>query len=126
MQAIHAENVTWEAKERGVREAELFAVNHGTEETRIDLVEIPPGSFIPAHRHSQRQEFFTILLSAGAQLQIGDRIFRPTAGQVFHREPGDIMALTNDTPHPFRYSVTRFRFRATDIEWLAATEGADK
>ena len=37
-----------------------------------------------------------------------------------------IMALTNDTPHPFRYSVTRFRFRATDIEWIAATEGADK
>jgi quercetin dioxygenase-like cupin family protein len=122
MQAIHVENVHWKSKERGVREAEVFVETHGSEETRIDLVEVPPGSYIPAHRHRQRQEFFTILHSAGAQLQIGDRIFRPTAGQVFHREPEDIMALTNDTPHPFRYTVTRFKYQLSDIEWLAGSE----
>jgi quercetin dioxygenase-like cupin family protein len=124
MQAIHVENVSWTTKDRGVREAQVFAESHGSEETRIDLVEVPPGSYIPAHRHRQRREFLTILHSAGAQLQLGDRIFRPTAGQVFHREPEDVMALTNDTPHPFRYSVTRFQYLASDIEWLASSEAA--
>lgn len=124
MQAIHAENVNWKVAERGVKEAEVFIETHGSEETRIDMVEIPPGGYIPAHRHSQRREFLTILQSAGAQLQVGERIFRPTAGQVFHREPGDILALTNDTPHPFRYTVTRFRHQAADIEWLASSEAA--
>jgi quercetin dioxygenase-like cupin family protein len=123
MQALHVENVNWKSKERGVREAELFAETHGSEETRIDLVEVPPGGYIPAHRHSQCREFLTILLSAGAQLRIGNRVFRPTAGQVFHREPEDVMALTNDTPHPFRYTATRFRFQASDIEWLPVEAG---
>lgn len=118
MQAIHAENVSWETRDRGVKEAELFAQSHGDEQVRIDLVEVPPGSYIPSHTHSQRREFFTILLSAGAQIRLGERVFRPTAGQVFHREPGDVFALTNDTPHPFRYTVTRFGFVSTDIEWL--------
>lgn len=124
MQAIHAESVNWKDKERGVREAELFAVSHGDEETRIDMVEVPAGSYIPAHRHAQRSEFFTILLSAGAQLRIGDRVFRPTAGQVFHREPEEVMALTNDSPHVFRYTVTRFRYQSSDIEWLPAQDAA--
>ena len=122
MQEIHAENVNWKATEHGVREGEVFAEAHGSEETRIDMVEVPPGGYIPAHRHSQRREFFTILQSAGAQIRIGERTFRPTAGQVFHREPGDVMALTNDTPHPFRYTVTRFKYLASDVEWLATSE----
>lgn len=124
MQAIHVENVSWKESERGVREAELFAETQGTAETRIDMIEVPAGSFIPAHRHTQRREIVTILHSAGAQLQIGDRIFRPIAGQLFHREPGDVMALTNDTPHPFRFSLTRFGYLASDIEWMAGAEAA--
>lgn len=118
MQAIHADNVTWKTKSRGVREAVVFRTSSGSDETRIDMVEVPAGGYIPPHRHSGRREFITILLSAGAQLQIGDRIFRPIAGQVFHREPGDILALTNDSHHPFRYSVVRFGYEASDIEWL--------
>lgn len=118
MQAIHAENVTWKAQARGVREAKIYSATHGSDETRIDMVEVPAGSYIPPHRHSSRTEFITILSSAGAQLQIGDRIFRPIAGQVFHREPGDILALTNDSQHPFCYSVVRFRYEASDIEHL--------
>lgn len=124
MQALHAENVNWKSLEHGVRTAELFVERHGDQETRIDLVEVPAGGYIPAHRHQQRIEFLTVLLSAGAQMQIGERIFRPTAGQVFHREPGDLLALTNDTPHPFRYSVTRFQFVASDLEWVARDEVA--
>lgn len=118
MQAVHVENVEWKNLDRGVREAELFVETHGSSQTRVDLVEVPPGGYIPAHRHSQRREMITILHSAGAQIQLGERIFRPTAGQIFHREPGDVMALTNDTPHPFRYSLTRFGYQASDIEWL--------
>lgn len=118
MQAIHAENVSWKSKERGVREAKIFSTFHGSEETRIDFVEVPAGAYIPAHRHSARREFITILQSAGAQLQIGERIFRPVAGQVFHREPGDVLALTNDSQHPFRYSVVRFGYESSDIEVL--------
>ena len=72
-----------------------------------------PANTLPCSNHER---------GAGAQIQIGDRIFRPTAGQVFHREPGDILALTNDTPHPFRYSVTRFGYQAADIEWLNGGE----
>lgn len=118
MQAIHAENVNWKSHDRGVREAKIFSAVHGSEETRIDMVEVPAGAYIPAHRHSSRREFITILLSAGAQLQIGERVFRPIAGQVFHREPGDVLALTNDSQHPFRYSVVRFGYESSDIEFL--------
>jgi quercetin dioxygenase-like cupin family protein len=118
MKAIHADNVTWKAEARGVREAKIYSAIHASEETRIDMVEVPAGSYIPPHRHSARTEFITILASAGAQLQIGERIFRPIAGQVFHREPGDILALTNDSQHPFCYSVVRFRYEASDVEHL--------
>ena len=124
MQAIHSENVSWVSKDNGVREAELIAQTNGAEQVRIDLVEVLPGGYIPAHKHAKRQEFFTILLSAGAQIQLGDRIFRPTAGQVFQRDQGDIFALTNDSPHPFRYTVTRFGFDSSDVEWLSQTESS--
>ena len=124
MQAIHADNVNWKSQSRGVREAKIFSKYNGSEETRIDIVEVPAGGYIPPHRHSSRREFITILLSAGAQLQIGDRVFRPIAGQVFHREPEDILALTNDSHHPFRYSVVRFGFEASDIEWLNEEDAA--
>lgn len=122
MQTIHAENVNWTQGERGVKEAEIFMVAQEAEDTRIDLVEVAPGGYIPPHRHQRRREFITVLLSAGAQMQIGDRIFRPTAGQVFHREPQDILALTNDTEHPIRYSVTRFRYQENDVEWISDDE----
>ena len=118
MQSIHADNVNWKSTKRGVREAKIFSAFHGSDETRIDLVEVPAGSYIPPHRHSFRREFITILVSAGAQMQIGDRIFRPIAGQVFHREPEDILAVTNDSHHPFQYSVVRFGFEPTDIVWM--------
>jgi quercetin dioxygenase-like cupin family protein len=125
MQAIHADNVNWKSRSRGVREAKIYSAHHGTDETRIDMVEVPAGGYIPPHRHSSRREFITILLSAGAQLQIGDRIFRPIAGQVFHREPEEILALTNDSHHPFRYSVVRFGYEPSDIEWLNEADGVE-
>jgi quercetin dioxygenase-like cupin family protein len=124
MQAIHAENISWTPQERGIREAVIFSDPHGTEQTRVVMMEIPPGAYLPAHRHNLRREFLTIVYSAGAQVRLGERIFRPTAGQVFHREPGDVLALTNDTPHPFRYTVTQFRYQASDLEWLAGDEVA--
>ena len=122
MQALHEDNLSWESGERGVREAEVFSIGQGQDETRIDIVEVPSGGFIPAHRHSRRREFITILLSAGAQMQIGERVFRPTAGQVFHREPQEILAITNDSHHPLRYSVARFSYSKTDVEWMTKTE----
>ena len=118
MQAIHADNVNWKSRGRGVREAKIFSSINGSDETRIDIVEVPAGGYIPPHRHSSRREFITILLSAGAQLQVGDRVFRPVAGQVFHREPEEVMALTNDSHHPFRFSVVTFGYDKSDIEWL--------
>jgi len=122
MQPIHSENVSWKARKRGVREAEIYSAIHGSDETRIDMIEVPAGGYIPPHRHSSRTEFITILSSAGAQLQIGDRIFRPIAGQVFQREPGDVLALTNDSQHPFCYSVVRFGFESSDVEFLTSQE----
>ena len=123
MQVIHADNVEWKSKEQGVREAKIFSTAHGSQETRIDIVEVPSGGYIPPHRHSSRQEFITVLLSAGAQVRIGERIFRPLAGQMFHREPGEVLALTNDSEHPFRYSVTSFGYESSDIEFLDAPAG---
>ncbi len=123
MQPIHSENVSWKARKRGVREAQIYSAIHGSDETRIDMIEVPAGGYIPPHRHSSRTEFITILASAGAQLQIGERIFRPIAGQVFQREPGDVLALTNDSQHPFCYSVVRFRFESSDVEYLNSPEG---
>jgi len=35
------------------------------------------------------------------------------------------MALTNDSHHPFQYSVVRFGFEASDIEWLNADDGIE-
>lgn len=122
MQPIHSENVSWKARKRGVREAQIYSAIHGSDETRIDMIEVPAGGYIPPHRHSSRTEFITILASAGAQLQIGERIFRPIAGQVFQREPGDVLALTNDSQHPFCYSVVRFRFESSDVEYLNSPE----
>ena len=118
MQAIHADNVNWKSRGRGVREAKIYSSISGSDETRIDIVEVPAGGYVPPHRHSSRREFITILTSAGAQLQIGERVFRPVAGQVFHREPEDVMALTNDSHHPFRFSVVSFGYDKSDIEWL--------
>lgn len=105
-----------------MREAQIYSAIQGSDETRIDMIEVPAGGYIPPHRHSSRTEFITILSSAGAQLQIGDRIFRPIAGQVFQREPGDILALTNDSQHPFCYSVVRFRYESSDVEYLNAPD----
>lgn len=118
MKVIHAESVDWTDLEHDVREAKLFSETHGETQTQVDLVEVGSGGYIPPHRHKLRREFLTILFSAGAQIQIGDRVFRPVAGQVFEREPGDILALTNDTTHPFRFSVVRLGFDAMDVEWV--------
>ncbi|MFA5506932.1 MAG: cupin domain-containing protein [Vulcanimicrobiota bacterium] len=126
MRPIHADNVTWKARARGIREAQIYSAFHGSDETRIDMVEVPAGGYIPPHRHSARTEFITILSSAGAQLQIGDRIFRPMAGQVFQREPGDLFALTNDSQHSFCYSVVRFGYESSDVEFLHQPEAEDE
>lgn len=126
MQALHEDNLSWETGERGVRQAEVFSLSHGGDETRIDIIEVPSGGYIPAHRHSRRREFITILLSAGAQIQIGDRIFRPTAGQVFHREPQEILAITNDSHHPLRYSASRFGYVKSDIEWMTKSDPVEE
>lgn len=126
MESIHSENVTWKSKDHGVREAKIFSSVSGSDETRIDMIEVPAGAFIPAHRHSARREFITILKSNGAQLQIGERIFRPLAGQVFHREPKEILALTNDSHHPFVYSAVRFGYETSDIEWVQEPSESQK
>lgn len=117
MQAIHPDNVNWKSLESGVREAKIFSDSRSSEETRITLVEVPAGGYIPSHRHSSRRDFITILESGGAQIQVGERIFRPLSGQVFHREPEEIFALTNDSHHPFRYTVTSFGYEESDVIW---------
>lgn len=114
MSAIHPEKLEWTPLEFGAREASLFdpvGIQAG-----IRLVEVEPGGYIPAHSHQSRHEFLTILLSAGAQMQIGDRTYRPTAGQVFERKAGETLALTNDSHHPFRYSVTCFLSSETSLD----------
>lgn len=124
MQILQADSLTWKELENGVREAEIFVLSEGGAQTRIDIVEVLSAGYIAPHRHKKRREFITVLHSAGAQIQVGERIFRPTIGQMFEREPGEVMALTNDTTHPFRYSVTRFNFEPADIEQLNAGDKA--
>ncbi len=125
MSAIHPEKLKWTPLEFGVQETSIFPAPGGQAHTRISMVEVAPGGYIPAHRHEGRHEFLTVLLSAGAQMQIGDRIYRPTAGQVFERSAGEILALTNDSHHPFRYSVVRFHLGEHDLDSTDETNAGD-
>ncbi len=116
MRVVTAESLEWEADKRSAKAVIYSEKMSG--ELRIEMLEVAPGDFIPAHRHSRRREFFAVTFSAGAQMQIGERIFRPIAGQVFEREPGEVLAVTNDTKHPLRLMITRIGFDESDVEWL--------
>lgn len=117
MRVVTAESLDWESGQNPST-AVVHSERIGEQELRIDMIEVLPGDFVAPHRHARRREFFAVAYSAGAQVQIGERIFRPIAGQVFEREAGEVLAITNDTKHPLRLMVTRIGYEADDIEWL--------
>ncbi len=114
MSSIQSDRLEWMAGERGVRECTLLA----EKSVRLDLVEVESGGYIPPNRRTGSKEMLTVVLSAGAQLRVGDKVYRPTAGQIFERPAGQILAVTNDSHHPFRYSVLRLDPRDDDLEWV--------
>ncbi|MCA9791380.1 MAG: hypothetical protein KC910_06280 [Candidatus Eremiobacteraeota bacterium] len=121
MRVVTAEGLDWES-DQNPSTAVIHSEKLGDQELRIEMVEVRPGDFVPPHRHARRREFFSVAYSAGAQMQIGERIFRPIAGQVFEREAGEVLAITNDTKHPLRLMITRIGYDPNDIEWLNPVE----
>lgn len=124
MRVVAPESLEWKASEH-YRSALISSQNLGSSELRIEMLEIASGQHVPAHLHRRRKEYLTVTFSAGAQIQIGQRIFRPIAGQVFEREAGEVFAATNDTKHPFRVMVTRIGYDENDIEWVDLEEDED-
>ncbi len=129
MRVVVAEGLDWQTEEH-YRTALVSSEKLGDQELRIDMLEVPSGHFVKPHIHKNRREMLTVVYSAGAQVRVGERIFRPVAGMSFEREAEDVLAITNDTKHPLRLLITRIGYDEDDIEWLAddeeaAQEGAD-
>lgn len=117
MRVVMAEKLDWNS-EGGTSRAPVHEEKLGDTRLVIEMVEIPAGGHLAPHYHEKRREFHSVAASGGAQVQIGERVFRPIAGQVFEREPGEILAITNDTLHPLQLLVTRIGYDPDDIHWV--------
>lgn len=106
MKAIVPEQLTWEADGTSV----LF----NDPNTRVEMLEIAPGAIVEPHSYKEQRVFLCFVRSGGCQLFLAGRLFRPQAGQTFECEPGDVMALHNDTPHVSRVLLTRIGFKDGD------------
>jgi len=110
MRLVKPEQLEWQGSE-GCTRAEV----HNEGGVRLEMLEVPPGANLASHHHKKRREFLCVTLAGGAQIRIGERVFRPTAGQVFEREPGEALEIVNDTKHPVRMLITQVGYDAADI-----------
>lgn len=110
MRLVKPEQLEWSGSD-GCTRAEL----HNEGGMRLEMLEVPPNTNLASHHHKKRREFLCVTLAGGAQIRIGDRVFRPTAGQVFEREPGEVLEIVNDTKHVFRLLITQLGYDAADV-----------
>ncbi|MBI3926723.1 MAG: hypothetical protein HY319_14375 [Armatimonadetes bacterium] len=114
MLVVDPEKLEWK-QEEGWRKAVIHEEKLGDTAVQMDMLEVPAGAQIAPHHHKKRREFHFVVYSGGARLQIGERFFRPTAGQVFECEPGDTMGVVNDTHHALRLMVTKIGYDPKDL-----------
>ena len=110
MRLVKPEKLEWQGSE-GCLRAEV----HTDTGMRLEMLEVPPETNLAPHHHKKRREFLCVTLAGGAQIRIGERVFRPTAGQIFEREPGEVMEIVNDTKHPLRILITQMGYDAADV-----------
>ena len=111
MRTIEAQDLEWQ-RDGGVASSVLH--NEGT--VQVEALEVASGQSLKAHTHKKRREFLVVVFACGAQLRLGDRVFRPTLGQTFEREPGEVMEIVNDTTNPFRLLRFQLGYEASDIQ----------
>lgn len=93
MQVITEQSVSWTEQPWG-RTAQL---GQGATWQEVG----PLQSFGP-EKLASGQELITVTLAGGAQVRVGERVFRPLAGQMLQRDSGEELELVNDTQLPIR------------------------
>jgi uncharacterized RmlC-like cupin family protein len=115
MKILTRENLEWNSTE-GIRRALVHNESLGGTQVQLEMLEIGSGQTIKPHTHQKRREFLVVVHASGAQIRLGDRVFRPLAGQAFEREPGEIMEIVNDGTQPTRILITQIGFDPADVQ----------
>lgn len=116
MRNVTTDKLEWAAEE-GCQKATVHSEKLGDTQVQLQMLEVGAGQTLKPHSHKKRREFLCVVHSSGAQIRLGERVFRPTAGQTFEREPGEVMEIINDTHLPTRILVTQIGFDSSDVQW---------
>lgn len=115
MRVLTRDSLEWQDGE-GCSRAVVHNEKLGESLVQIEMLEVGAGQTVKPHTHKKRREFIVVVHSSGAQIRLGERVFRPVAGQSFEREPGEIMEVVNDSHQPTRFLVTQLGFDAADVQ----------
>lgn len=115
MRVLSKENLEWSERD-GLARAQVHQESLGGTTVRVEMIEIASGQTLAPHTHSRRREFIVCVHASGAQVRLGERVFRPLAGQALEREPGEVMEIVNDGTQPSRFLVTQVGFEPSDIQ----------
>lgn len=64
----------------------------------IDFTQMPPGTSIGDHRHSEHEEEFYFILSGQGTMTVESESFPVAAGDLIRNPPGGMHGLRNDGP----------------------------
>ena len=115
MRVITRDSLEWKDEE-GCTKAVVHNEKLGDTQLQLEMLEVAPGQTLKPHTHKKRREFIVVVHSSGAQIRLGERVFRPIAGQTFEREPGEVMEIVNDSSHVTRLLTTQIGFDAGDVQ----------
>jgi quercetin dioxygenase-like cupin family protein len=115
VRTIVPQDLEWQ-REQGVGRAVVHNEKLGDQQVQVEMLEVEAGQTLRPHTHKKRREFLVVVHASGAQLRLGERVFRPTLGQTFEREPGEIMEIVNDAPNSFRILRFQLAFDAADTQ----------
>jgi quercetin dioxygenase-like cupin family protein len=104
MKVIEPVELPWEGYQAGDK-ATLFATPEPAA-VEVQVLRVPAGATLAPHHYPERRRFLCVMHTAGARLVLGSRVFRPLPGQAFQCDPGEVMAVANDTRHEIRLLVT--------------------
>lgn len=115
MRVITREALEWNDQE-GCSKAVVHSEKLGDTQLQVEMIEVGAGQSLKPHTHKKRREFIVVVHSSGAQIRLGDRVFRPVAGQSFEREAGEVMEIVNDSHLPTRFLVTQIGYDPADVQ----------
>ena len=115
MRVLTRDSLEWKDGE-GCSRAVVHNEKLGDSQVQMEMLEVGPGQTLKPHTHKKRREFIMVVHSSGAQIRLGERVFRPVSGQSFEREPGEVMEIVNDSHQPTRFLLTQIGFDAGDVQ----------